>query len=168
MAAALIAASVTAGAATTAQAQSEACQGPEYRQFDFWVGSWDLTWPGENGETVEGTNTISLAQDACAIIEQFASPSDDYTGTSLSGYNRFTGQWHQLWVDSGGAVLRFSGGMEGEQMVLNGDWVTPDGDIFRMVFFNIEDDTLDWEYQRSSDDGTTWETLWPIHYERAQ
>ena len=33
------------------------CAAPEQRQLEFWVGEWDLTWPGEKqGEVAHGTN----------------------------------------------------------------------------------------------------------------
>ena len=36
----------------------------------------------------------------------------------------------------------------------------------RMVFYNISDDTLDWNWERSDDRGQTWKQLWVIHYQR--
>ncbi len=37
---------------------------------------------------------------------------------------------------------------------------------FWVVWYNITPDDLDWVYELSSDDGATWEVVWPIHYER--
>ena len=36
----------------------------------------------------------------------------------------------------------------------------------RMVFFNIEADVLDWNWERSEDGGQNWELRWHIHYTR--
>ena len=36
------------------------CAVAQQKQFDFWVGEWELTWPGEKpGETGHGTNSLS-------------------------------------------------------------------------------------------------------------
>ncbi len=37
----------------------------------------------------------------------------------------------------------------------------------RMVFSEIEADTFDWRWERSTDGGVTWESLWTIDYRRA-
>jgi hypothetical protein len=43
-----------------------------------------------------------------------------------------------------------------------------DGKTFlqRMVFYNISDHALDWNWERSDDGGATWNPLWVIHYTR--
>jgi hypothetical protein len=35
-----------------------------------------------------------------------------------------------------------------------------------MVFYNISDQSLDWNWERSADWGQSWELLWRIHYQR--
>jgi hypothetical protein len=37
-----------------------------------------------------------------------------------------------------------------------------------MVWYNIASDQLDWNWERSEDEGTTWTILWQIHYQRKQ
>ncbi len=42
----------------TSAAPQNPCAAPQQKQFDFWVGEWELTWPGEKpSETGHGTNT---------------------------------------------------------------------------------------------------------------
>jgi len=36
-----------------------ACQMAEYRQLDFWVGDWALSWDNGDGTMGAGTNIIS-------------------------------------------------------------------------------------------------------------
>ncbi|HET7441939.1 MAG TPA: hypothetical protein VFJ47_11610, partial [Terriglobales bacterium] len=49
-----------------------ACVSPRQKEFDFWVGSWDLTWPGEKpGEVAHGTNQIHRVLDSCIVQENF-------------------------------------------------------------------------------------------------
>ena len=35
-----------------------------------------------------------------------------------------------------------------------------------MVFKNIAKQSLDWSWERSLDEGKTWQVVWPIHYQR--
>jgi len=37
----------------------------------------------------------------------------------------------------------------------------------RMVWYDIRGDTLEWNWERSDDDGDTWRVLWQIHYRRS-
>jgi hypothetical protein len=141
------------------------CDIPQMRQFDFWIGEWNLTWP----DSGRGTNIITPILDSCVIMEQFTTRNaQPFRGRSLSTYDVETDQWKQTWVDNAGNYLDFTGGLRDGQMILEREAVDSTGKEFlqRMVFFNIKDDSFDWNWERSLDGGDTWETLWPIHYER--
>ena len=48
------------------------CQRPEQKQFDFWVGDWDLTSPGsKSGEVLHHHNTINRILGSCIVQENF-------------------------------------------------------------------------------------------------
>ena len=140
------------------------CSTPEYRQLDFWVGSWDLTWEKDK----KGTNTITRALGNCVILENFnGGDSMTLRGMSVSTYNPDTGKWYQTWVDNDGTYLDFVGGMQGDKMILSRT-VTRDGKELRqrMIFHDIRPDSLIWDWQRSTDQGKTWENMWTINYRR--
>lgn len=140
------------------------CSAPEFRQFDFWVGTWDLTWDKDK----KGTNTITRVLGDCVIQEHFnGGDSMTLRGMSVSTYNPRNGKWYQTWVDNDGTYLDFVGGMQGDKMIL-ARTATRDGKEFRqrMVFHDIKPDSLIWDWQRSKDEGKTWENLWTIHYRR--
>lgn len=159
------------GAATPprAMAQDDAsrCDVPEARQFDFWIGQWTLTW-GDDGH---GTNTIRRVLDGCIIEERFEGQMPDgwYRGRSVSAYDPERDVWLQTWVDDRGNYLDFSGGIEDGRMVLRREAVR-DGQpvVQRMVWYNISDRELDWNWEQSEDGGATWTTLWHIHYRRQE
>jgi hypothetical protein len=54
---------------STAQVQKNTtqpapCKEPQQKQFDFWVGEWDLTWPGKTqAEVAHGSNSIKRTLD---------------------------------------------------------------------------------------------------------
>src|SRR5262245_31354547 len=92
-----------AGAAVT-DAQSPpakpGCNAPEHRQFDFWVGTWDVTANGKHA----GVNRIEKILDGCALMESWTGASG-YRGNSLNFYDAARRQWHQTWVDISGSPL---------------------------------------------------------------
>jgi hypothetical protein len=148
------------------------CSSSDARQFDFWLGEWDLSWPaeqagGEPGETMTGINRVSKLFGPCVIEENFATDDGSFLGRSLSVYDEKAVTWRQTWVDSAGGYLSFAGGMKGDDMVLSTEPVA-DGDevvVNRMVFTNITPDSLYWQWQKSNG-GDSWSDLWTITYKR--
>jgi hypothetical protein len=157
------------GAAAQTSAQKP-CSAPEFRQFDFWVGDWDLTWPGQNGQPEQhGHNQIERELGNCVIHESFSDKATPaFEGTSVSVFNPKLAKWQQTWVDNQGAYLDFVGEFKDGEMMLRRDAVGQDGKPIkqRMVFKNIKPDSLDWSWERSEDGGATWKVVWPIHYQR--
>jgi len=149
---------------------SKPCSAPEVRQFDFWVGDWDLTWPGPSGQPEQhGHNLIESELNGCVIHEHFSDQSQPpFQGTSVSTFTPQLGQWQQTWVDNQGSYLDFVGEFKDGQMVLHREATGKDGKKFRqrMVFKNIKTDSFDWSWERSDDGGATWKVQWPIHYQR--
>jgi hypothetical protein len=146
------------------------CAAPEQKQLEFWVGEWDLTWPGQKqGEVQHGTNRIHRLLDQCVVEENFTGdPSAPLRGISISIFDTRAGKWKQTWVDNQGSYLDFEGEFKDGQMVLWRDGVRPDGTkiVQRMVFKNIQAREFDWSWESSTDGGKTWQVNWPIHYKR--
>jgi hypothetical protein len=149
------------------------CSTSEARQFDFWIGEWDLTWPaeqagGDPGETMTGTNRITNLFGPCAIEENFETDDRSFLGHSVSVYDEKAATWRQTWVDSAGSYLSLTGGLTGDDMMLSTE-PTSDGDdvvVNRMVFTDISPESLLWLWQKSTDGGDTWTDLWTITYRR--
>src|SRR5579871_2475269 len=122
-------------AACTLVAQSSAPQNPctaaQQKQFDFWSGEWDLTWPGQNaGETGHGTNIIKRIMDDCVVQENFSShDSSNLRGTSVSIFVPGDSHWKQTWVDNQGSYLDFTGDFKNGQMILQREAKGADGKI---------------------------------------
>lgn len=152
-------------ASTTTTTPTPPCSTPEFRQFDFWLGDWDLVW----SDTGRGRNTITSTLGDCVIEENFTTEGAlPFVGRSLSTYNVRTGKWHQTWVDNSGAYLDFEGGKVGDSMILSRQAVDTSGNTFlqRMVWFDIEQNSLNWRWEKSTDSGSTWQTQWAIEYTR--
>ena len=137
---------------------------PEARQFDFWIGEWDVAW----GDDRHGANNITAVLDDAVILENFnGQPGTPLVGMSVSVYNQALGKWQQTWVDNQGGYLDFVGEFNDGRMILQRH-ATIEGQAVmqRMVWYNIAPDELDWNWERSDDQGRTWNTLWHIHYTR--
>jgi hypothetical protein len=153
--------------------QQRPCDTPAGQQFDFWLGEWELTWPaeqwgGQKGDISKGTNSVTKILDDCIIQENFKYPDGEFNGTSLSVYNAVKRIWQQTWVDNNGGYLVFTGEFIDSRMELRTE-VRETNDkqiVSRMVFKNITESSIDWDWQRSEDNGKTWQDVWNIHYER--
>ncbi|HSA57330.1 MAG TPA: hypothetical protein VLE53_16585 [Gemmatimonadaceae bacterium] len=101
------------------------CAAPEHRQFDFWLGSWDVFNPSD---VQVGTNAIVSALNGCAVLENWTA-SNGQRGRSLNSYDAIDGTWVQTWVAAGGgfgAFLLMEGGLVGSEMRLTGTRVFAD------------------------------------------
>jgi hypothetical protein len=132
------------------------CTGPEHRQFDFWVGEWDVTLP--NGSPA-GTNRIRAINAGCALQEEWTGASGS-TGTSLNAFDTSTGRWHQTWVGNDGLVLLLDGGLRDDAMELSGITTGADGTKtlhrIRWTPLGGTPATVRQLWESSSDDGKTW------------
>ncbi|CAM1343786.1 hypothetical protein [Tenacibaculum amylolyticum] len=122
-------------------ANGSACTSPEYQQFDFWVGDWNVY---DVNNKLIGTNTILAMPNACAIQENWTSQNNASLGTSYSYYDNTDKKWHQLWIDNKGYVLATKGKFEGNKMILSSDLVTSSkGDYYnRITWIHNADGTV--------------------------
>jgi hypothetical protein len=129
------------------------CTAPEYRQFDFWIGDWDVTEKGK----LAGNNRISSFLGGCAVREEWKGASG-LSGTSLNMYDSGRKRWYQTWVDDKGNVLLLTGGRQGPKMILEGD--TPDGKggtvKNRITWTPLPQSRLRQVWETSTDGGKTW------------
>jgi len=88
------------------------CCSVQHRQFDFWLGKWEVYNPA--GKKV-GENTITQVQGNCVLREEWVSSQ---TGTSYNYYDPGDSTWNQLYLDSQGTILKLKGKFENNQMVL--------------------------------------------------
>jgi len=85
---------------------------PEFRQFDYWLGEWDV----EIGGRKLSQSSVRLILDDCVIFENYTD-SRGYAGKSFSLWDRGTGKWEQRYVDSSGVLSEWTGGLADGVMV---------------------------------------------------
>lgn len=145
--------------------QEKPCTGEEFRQFDFWIGEWDVT----AGERSAGRNRVTSILDGCALFEEYTATGGQYAGKSLNIYDSTAGAWHQSWVDNQGLLLQLRGGLEDGRMVLSGERTDRDGNPVadRITWSPNGDGTVQQTWEVSQDGGETWNTVFDGTYARA-
>jgi hypothetical protein len=136
------------------------------REFDFWVGEWDVT-DGEGQKL--GVNVISRAENGHLLTEKWHSRQGG-TGTSVNFFDPADGMWHQIWVDSRGAVIRFKGQWDGNQMALTGNATNPAGES-RQVSMTLTpqpDQSVLQKIRESTDGGDSWSEVFDGIYRRKE
>jgi hypothetical protein len=150
-------------AAQTAPAPPPDCKAPEYRQFDFWIGEWDVSIPAGPA----GVNVITLEEDGCLVHEHWRD-NQGGTGQSFNFYNRQDRKWHPVWVASNGTVLDLIGEYRDGQLGFAGETLGPDGKRLRHeLTFSVNPDSSVRQYWRTSaDEGSSWQVIWDGRYVR--
>jgi hypothetical protein len=130
------------------------------RDFDFWVGDWDVFGP--EGRQI-GRNTIDLLFGGVAIAEHWRG-AGGVEGRSLNAYEASGHQWHQTWVDSSGDLLMLEGGLVEGAMVLSGTVMTDAGPALQRITWTPEDDGVRQQWESSTDQGVSWQTVFDGRY----
>jgi hypothetical protein len=150
--AATLLATASAGAAqSTTPKPRPGCTAPEHRQFDFWIGTWDVTTQGKPA----GTNRIASDLQGCVIVENWEAAGGG-RGTSLNFYDRATKRWYQTWMDQGGNALRLSGGLQNGQMVMQNEPDPAAPSLIQRITWTPTAGGLRQLWETSKDAGTTW------------
>lgn len=150
------------GAATIGDAAAN-CDAPAHRQFDFWVGHWEVrTGDGK----LAGTNRIERVHGGCALHERYATERG-YSGESLNAYDAARQVWHQTWVDSDGTLLLLEGAWRDGKMVLEGQTANT-GQIptQHRIQWTPQPDGSVRQLWQSADAQGRWTTLFDGHYTR--
>ena len=143
----------------TAFAQDEPqptpCSGDAFKQFDFWLGTWEVTTPDGN---FAGENLITSEENGCLILERWQS-ADGGTGQSYNFYNPATEKWRQVWISQGGMIdyeggLTESGSMKlegtityvatGRQAPFTGEWTLNEDGTVTQYFEQYDAETEQW------------------------
>jgi uncharacterized protein (TIGR02246 family) len=138
-------------------AQKSPCETDSvYRQFDFWLGSWEV---------------YDLRNDKAGEWESANKQNGiSYAGKSFNTYNAATRQWQQTWVDNvGGSNEYLTGKFEQNKIEfltapfpLRKDTMA----IRRLTFYNLSEMKVRQHGEISKDNGKTWKTEYDLDYRR--
>lgn len=91
------------------------CPANGTRDFDFWLGSWNI----ESGGAVVATSVITSELDGCVVMEDFIN-ANGAQARSMSAFDAATGIWHQAYQDNLLGNYRLSGSTVPDGMELSG------------------------------------------------
>ena len=132
------------------------CTRSEYRQFDFWVGTWEVR--DFNTGDPGGTSVITSGLDGCAVFESYE--QSGYVGRSLNTYDAATGQWHQHWMSNDGLPVVLDGAFDGTSMILQGTRPSPAGPVTdRIAWTPLGPAEVRQVWDISTDGGVTFPTV---------
>ncbi len=141
-----------------------ACAGPEFRQFDFWVGEWEVT--SGNGQ-VAGVNRITPILRGCVLHEEWRGANGG-SGQSFNIYDAPAQRWRQTWVADNGVVLLLEGALVDGKMVLTGRRPAPQKPgvtlTDRITWTPLELGDVRQLWEISEDGGTSWRTVFDGRY----
>ena len=147
-----------------AERQKKPCMfSAESRQFDFWVGDWDVFNPA--GQKV-GVNVIQMFANGCGVMENWTSAAGN-DGKSLNYYDAKTGKWYQYWMGTDGGALRYAGNFKENAMRFEGEIVAKGKKTLqKLTFFKLDENTVRQLAESSADEGKTWTINYDFKYVR--
>jgi hypothetical protein len=107
------------------QSRATQCVAPEYRQFDFWLGDWDV-FDFDDPNTRVARVQVERMLDRCVLRESYTD-NNGRQGQSLCTFDIGSKLWHQTWVTNGGQLLLLDGNLRGGEVVLSAVEHTADG-----------------------------------------
>jgi tetratricopeptide (TPR) repeat protein len=141
---------------------------PKNREFDFWVGDWDVidTKTGRRA----GTNSISIASGGCVLLENWMDATQTNTGTSINYVNTETGKWEQIYKDNQtGMPVKYTDG-ECINGVMKFTVTTKGADgkmqTGRFVFEKKNNGEVRQYQEMTADEGKTWNMEFDLIYRR--
>lgn len=154
----------------TEKNQKPCAYNAENRQFDFWVGEWNVVTT--QGEMPAGTSKIELILGDCVIQENWTSAGNiGYTGKSYNTYNAALKRWEQYWVDNAAGNIFFYGQLKDGILDYWTDEIPqPDGTKLKrhLQFIPQGANKVRQFSQGSTDGGKTWAVEYDFTYNRKQ
>jgi len=136
----------------------------EARQFDFWIGDWNVVNAAGNQA---GTSRIEKILNGCALQENWTSAQGN-SGKSFNRFDPVKREWRQHWIDDSGLETFYAGSFLDKCMSLTSEQTTADGkqQLNRMRFFDLGAEGVRQWGEVSDDAGAHWKTTFDLYYRR--
>ena len=144
------------------------CTSAESRQFDFWLGEWDVS-PGQSSVVV-AESVITVHDQGCVILENWR-PFRDAHGHSINAYDAANQSWRQTWVDAGGTITQYVGAQDADGVIRldnmgAGPGDRPPTERRRMNFVRVDENTVRQWGELYEEAAQSWKTEWAFLYRR--
>jgi hypothetical protein len=138
----------------------------ENRRFDYWVGDWTI---GAPGSSANAHSTVSLALDKCLVVENWDG-GRGHSGQNIFGYSADDKSWYGMFADNEGRVHVFtSGKVSSGTAEFEGASRGPDGEkvMNRVKITRLNPNKVEQRWEKSTDNGATWNVVFRGEYSRA-
>lgn len=137
----------------------------ESRQLDYWLGDWSVGSPGSSGS---GSSKVSLSLDKCLFVERWEG-GEGHSGENVFAYSPEDRTWRALFADNEGRVHIFiDGTVASGSAEFRGPSRGPNGEAFlnRVKIVRVGPDKVQQIWDKSTDNGATWKTVFSGDYSR--
>jgi ketosteroid isomerase-like protein len=134
-------------------AKNANCTSPDHKQFDFWVGDWEVF--EADGTTKAADVRVEKILGGCVLHEIYGDTTGLH-GESFSAYDTQRKIWHQTWVTNLGQLLLIDGAAKDGALEFDGalDRANPASRV-HAIWKPIADGVRETAVT-STDDGRTW------------
>jgi hypothetical protein len=150
-----------------AAADADSCTtNPGNRQLDYWLGNWKI---GAEVSSGNAHSTVSLSLDKCLVVENWDGGRGHY-GQNVFGYSADDKSWYGMFADNEGRVHVFTSGkvssgtaeFEGKSHGPNGQSI-----LNRVKVTQLNPNKVEQTWEKSNDNGATWNLVFRGEYSRA-
>jgi hypothetical protein len=149
--------------ASPAAGATPSCSAPEYRQFDFWIGDWDVYDVGDSKPSMR--IQVEKILDGCALRETYRDVNG-MLGESLNLYDAARKVWQQTWATNRGQVLLLEGNLENGRMAFRATEQTADGPLLWRAIWIPQGREVRETAETSADGGKTWKPKFDIVFRK--
>lgn len=150
--------------ANPASAQERPCASAHHREFDFWLGTWEVFERGSDQKAADVQVTAEL--DGCVIREEYRD-AGGLRGTSLSSYDATSQKWQQTWITNRGQLLVIHGRRDHASMAFSGWMYEGATETLVRATWTPEADGVRETAERSTDGGRTWRAWFDLSFRRS-
>ncbi|MEO8359113.1 MAG: hypothetical protein ABI672_03705 [Vicinamibacteria bacterium] len=143
-----------------------------YRDFDYWIGEWDVRAAGSPPSSPAAENIVTREYDGCVVQEHWTPGGAAAAfGSSFSIFDTTRKMWFQTWVDSVGGLHDYHGSLDPQgNMAFVGETTGIPGQPgrvpVRLTFFKQGPDRIRQFSEISTDGGKSWTTNYDLVYTR--
>ena len=146
--------------------QKKCYSSEEFRQFDFWVGEWNVQ---DSTGAQLGESSVQRILDGCVILENWENKNSGYSGKSFNYYNANLNTWEQKWIDNQGVPIEFKGNFFPEEKALKFDGIAFENGkevSYKLNFYSKEADYVQQQFFRYDELKKSWVLIFDGHYHR--
>jgi hypothetical protein len=150
-----------------ATAADSCAANPANRQLDYWLGNWKI---GAEGSSGNAHSTVTPALDQCLVVENW-DDGKGHRGQNIFGYSADDKSWYGMFADNEGRVHVFTSGKVADGAAeFKGTSRGPHGEsiLNRVKVIRLNPDKVEQIWEKSSDNGATWNVVFRGEYSRAK